>query len=277
MKKLIAILIATTMLLSLFSVFSVSAESTEPTSPTERVIETVDPNEVISGDYIYLPLSEDTAAIAEYIGNEEKVTIPSEIDGYKIVKIGFAAFICNSKVKEVIISEGITEIDKYAFYMCQNITNVIIPDSVETIGERAFRNCSKLANVKIGTGINKIRAGAFDKSNIITISGYENTVAYIYATNYRINFISLGNAPERPTRPEEPTTEPTESTTEATEPTTEPSQPTTSSTEPTTEAVQPTTSATEPSESVTPTEVKAKKTNKMKVTVKDKKVKAKTL
>ena len=82
---------------------------------------------------------------------------------------------------------------------------------------------------------------------------------------------------ESTTEVTEPTTEPSQPTTSSTEPTTEPSQSTTSSTEPTTEAVQPTTSATEPSESATIPEVKAKKTNKMTVTVKDKKVKAKTL
>ena len=173
-------------------------KTTEPitgsTAPTEKDTETIDPNEVISGDYIYLPLSETTAKIDAYIGSDSKVEIPSEIDGYKIVKLGYASFAFDNKITEVVIPEGITEIDRYAFHMCQNITNVKIPNSVEIIGDNAFRNCSKIVDVKIGTGIKKIGADAFGKSKIITISGYENTVAYIYATNYRINFISLGYA-----------------------------------------------------------------------------------
>ena len=203
------------------SVTETTEPTTESTTPTERVIETLDPNEVISGDYIYLPLSKNTAAVAEYLGNEKQVTIPSEIDGYKIVKIGYGAFICKS-IKEVVIPEGVTEIERDAFYACHNLLTVTLPETLVTIGEKAFDNTNLhsvvipdsvesigavaiasryLSDVKIGKGIKTIGInGIYSSFASVTITGYINTVAFDYARSHDMKFVSLGNAPNLPER-----------------------------------------------------------------------------
>ena len=81
---------------------------------------------------------------------------------------------------------------------------------------------------------------------------------------------TTGEAVTNPTETAQPTTD-------LEEPITEPTESTTESTGSTTESVQPTTSSTEPTESTTDSKPKAKKANKMKITVKTKTVKAKKL
>ena len=291
MKKIIASIIIVALLVSIFSTVYASAE----TNSAASLAESHEANEILKENYWYLPVSETTANIVEYIGNEDKVNIPSEIDGYKIVGIDDGAFICCGTITEVVIPDGVTSIGKYAFYACNKLSkisfpntlvsigraafladslkNVVIPDSVQEIERGAFAGNKNLADVKIGTGIQTIGKNAFNYTNIITISGYVNTVAYEYAYENRIKFISLGNAPETVTTvPTQPTTDkPAE--TVSTEPQTTETQETIPATDKPAETV-----VTEPY--TTETQAKfptVKQANPIKVTVKTKTVKAKKL
>lgn len=251
MKKIISSIIIVTLLVSVFSVVYASAETNSDAS----LAESHEANKILKGDYWYLPVSETTAGIVEYIGNEDKVIIPSEIDGYKIIGIGHGAFTCCGTIKEVVIPDGVTSIGEYAFRACNNLsvvhfpstlisigraafrsdslTSITIPDSVDKIERGAFAGNKKLADVKIGAGIQTIGKSAFNQSDILTISGYVNTVAYDFAYSNGIKFKSLGNAPEPVT------TEPTESSSETLP---KPSDPVPTETEP---------NPTEPSETAT--------------------------
>jgi hypothetical protein len=48
---------------------------------------------------------------------------------------------------DVVIPDGVTNIDDYAFYNCENITSITIPDSVTNIGADAFTGCKNLKTV----------------------------------------------------------------------------------------------------------------------------------
>ena len=80
-----------------------------------------------------------------YIGGEDTVTLPEGIKGnsYNLY--------CISGVVNVIIPEGFTAINDYAFYglfyFGSTLTSVVIPDSVTSIGGSAFYNCISLAEV----------------------------------------------------------------------------------------------------------------------------------
>jgi len=47
-----------------------------------------------------------------------------------------------AKIKEIVISEGITKIGQLSFGMCLNLKKVTIPDTVTHIGSGAFAFCS---------------------------------------------------------------------------------------------------------------------------------------
>ena len=52
-------------------------------------------------------------------------------------------------VTELVIPEGVTSIDSYAFSGCSSLTSVIIPDSVTSIGGGAFLGCTSLTSITL--------------------------------------------------------------------------------------------------------------------------------
>ena len=71
--------------------------------------------------------------ITGYYGTEEKITIPSEIDGYKVRRIEGDAFGDCVSLTRVTIPEGVNEIGSYAFSDCSSLTSVTIPEGVTSI------------------------------------------------------------------------------------------------------------------------------------------------
>lgn len=56
-------------------------------------------------------------------------------------------YLNNELVTDLVIPEGITAINSYAFVMWSGLTSVTMPDSVTTIGDHAFWSCSALTNI----------------------------------------------------------------------------------------------------------------------------------
>ena len=116
------------------------------------------------------------------------VTIPSELGGYAVKKLGNSGspifYGNNTSVTSVVIPDSVTSIGDYAFNYCTGLTSVsignsvtsiggeafsactgltsvVIPDSVTSIGYGAFRRCTGLTSVSIGNGVTSIGDGAF--------------------------------------------------------------------------------------------------------------------
>lgn len=70
-----------------------------------------------------------------------KVTIPSEVNGYKVTNIGYMAFNDCSNLSNVTIPSSITSIEDCAFEGCSGLTSISIPQSVTCIGYSVFRFC----------------------------------------------------------------------------------------------------------------------------------------
>lgn len=92
------------------------------------------------------------------------VSIPKEIDGKKIEKIGDNAF-SNKDLTVVVIPDSIKEIGQDAFSY-NRLTNLEIGDNVKIIGQGAFSN-NNLTNLKLGSGITMIESGVFS-NNLLT-------------------------------------------------------------------------------------------------------------
>lgn len=91
-------------------------------------------------EFLY-DLEGDVATFTGYEGGESILVIPSHIDGYPVIKIGEKA-LSSSKLTTVIISDGVKEIDWFAFFNSPFLVNVTIPNSVTEIGYSAFDGCS---------------------------------------------------------------------------------------------------------------------------------------
>lgn len=124
---------------------------------------------LVSGDYSYVILEDETAKIVKYNGTEDVVTlnIPETLDDVKVTVIGAEAFanvqtitvvnlpksitkieekaFAGSSVKKALLyRSAVTEIGAYAFSECKNLVQVDMPSSLTTIGEKAFYYCDSL-------------------------------------------------------------------------------------------------------------------------------------
>ena len=66
-----------------------------------------------------------------------------------------------SKIKSIVIEDGVTRIGSGAFMKCSSLTDVNIPNSVKSIGGNAFAYCSSLEKIDIPNSVTSIGTGAF--------------------------------------------------------------------------------------------------------------------
>lgn len=139
------------------------------------------------GEFTYI-LHEDYAELKRYKGNDKKLTIPYEVKGLPVTRIGYEAFaslrkdnenpiyidslmienpkidLSNgdfSNIKKVILPEGLKEIpSRVSFTSCEE---VVIPDSVEKIGRKAFSGAARIKKLVLPEKLRYIGAGAFEE------------------------------------------------------------------------------------------------------------------
>ena len=104
------------------------------------------------GDFEYTLEDDYTCTITKYNGSAANVTIPSEIDGYKVLSIGSYAFYNCTSMESVTISNSIEKIGIGAFCACTNLKNVDIRTSgnnIIRIYDAAFSDCTSLKSIVI--------------------------------------------------------------------------------------------------------------------------------
>lgn len=96
-----------------------------------------------------------TYKLIAYMGSEETVTLPTDINGnsYTIYQM--------RGVKNVIIPEGVTSIGSDAFSGCSSLESIEIPSGVTSIDSLAFNGCSSLTSIEIPSGVTSIGSSAF--------------------------------------------------------------------------------------------------------------------
>ncbi|MDR0503473.1 MAG: leucine-rich repeat domain-containing protein [Treponema sp.] len=118
------------------------------------------------GEFRYEEIS-GGVAITKFNGDKTKdVTIPDEIDGKKVVEIGYRAF-TYGEYASIKIPESVKKIADDAF-AGGALTSLTIPDSVESIGEGAFSG-NKIAELTLGKGLVSIGKGAFERNKELSI------------------------------------------------------------------------------------------------------------
>lgn len=147
-----------------------------------------------SGDYVYEILSDGTAEIKEYTGTTVDLTIPAELDEYKVSRIGDWAFFQNKTLKTVVIPDGIKSIGQFAFNCCSNLKKVTIPDSVISLEGSVFGYCKNLTDINIPNGITELD-GTFSEcyslENIIIPHGVVTIGEYTFSGCGNLKSISL--------------------------------------------------------------------------------------
>ena len=63
--------------------------------------------------------------------------------------------------EEIIVPEGIEEIDDRAFKSCKNLRKITLPNSLKRIGAKAFLKCESLEEIVIPEGVESIGEDCF--------------------------------------------------------------------------------------------------------------------
>ena len=98
----------------------------------------------------------DDRILVAYQGNATNLVLP---DG--ITEINQYAFAYCTGITSVTIPDSVMSIGGYAFYGCKGLTSVTIPDSVTSIGGYAFAYCTGLTSVTIPDSVTRIGYRAF--------------------------------------------------------------------------------------------------------------------
>lgn len=126
------------------------------------------------------------------------VTIPSEIDGYKVTAIGDKAFYYSYYLTSVNIPDTVKTIGKQAFSNCDNLSTVNIPDSVTSLGEGAFYYCKSLTNITLPDSITTINATTFMYCKKLQSISLPSTLTKIgeeaFVNCYNLDNINLPNS-----------------------------------------------------------------------------------
>lgn len=134
----------------------------------------------VSAQFTY-ETNQNTITITRYTGSESVVSIPAEIDGLPVRRIGDGAFL-HSDVNDVVISEGVTSIGRSAFHYCRNLVRITLPGTLNDIGENAF-TFSALPKVEIPEGVTDIGPSAFSGTLLTNIT-IPNSVTNIGASAF---------------------------------------------------------------------------------------------
>ena len=92
------------------------------------------------------------------LGEDGTLTISGTGDMYDY----YNDFFGQSKIKNVIIKNGVTSIGNSAFEICGKLTSIEIPNSVTSIGNRAFNYCRSLTSIKIPNSVKSIGDSTFE-------------------------------------------------------------------------------------------------------------------
>ena len=89
-----------------------------------------------------------------------KLTIPTEVNGYKITAVGVQAFM-GCSLQDIELPETIDSIGKQAFENCGDLESVVLPDNITALPEACFNFCMSLSTVTLPKHLKSIGKDAF--------------------------------------------------------------------------------------------------------------------
>jgi len=130
--------------------------------------------------------------------NVKRVRFHSSVVEVYDYDIGMSPFQGCKSLVEVVLNDGLIEIEEDAFQDCTALQSINIPSTVTKIGDDAFNDCGDLREVVLNEGLQKIGDRAFincDALRSITIPSTVDEIgnmAFYYCTNLRDVVLNYG-------------------------------------------------------------------------------------
>ena len=228
-KRLISLLVAVCMMITMLPLSAVTAFAEDTSSSTEL--------EASYKGYKYAyTVNDSNATITKFLGPDDSastvsydIEIPEMLGGFTVTGLGRRSFSTNdhysplyplkSKIQSVTIPQSVTSIGDSAFAGCHNLNSLTINDAatsieswafaecplnttlslgknIKTIGDYAFYDCRDLTSVTIPQSVTSIGAHAFDNCRILdslTINGaIESMGKQAFESCISLKTLSLG-------------------------------------------------------------------------------------
>ena len=186
-KRLISLLVAVCMMITMLPLSAVTAFAEDTSSSTGGTAS--DGTDTYKYEYT---VNDGNATITKFLGpvgsanpNFYDIKIPSELGGHPVTGLGEYSFAANpydghqgnplcSKIHSVTIPQSVTSIGDRAFDGCSALTTLSLGEKIKTIGNCAFENCTSLTGVTIPQSVTSIGYYAFEgctNLNPLTIKG----------------------------------------------------------------------------------------------------------
>ena len=183
-KRLISLLVAVCMMITMLPLSAVTAFAADTSSSTGTTI--------VDGYKYAYRVDDGNATITRFLGPVDPanngpydIEIPSELGGHPVTGLGEYSFAANpydghqgnplcSKIRSVTIQQNVTSIGDRAFDGCSALTTLSLGEKIKTIGNYAFENCTSLTGVTIPQSVTSIGYYAFEGCthlNPLTIKG----------------------------------------------------------------------------------------------------------
>lgn len=171
MKKLLAILLLASMMLTLCACGKKTSEAAEAEREVDEPIiaaehepaeaeedqnqeeDKAQEEENAAGstefEVLYEVNAEGTAEVIGFAGEGSQITISSSYDGHDVVRIADHAFQDCTMLEQIYMWADVKEIGDYAFQGCSGLKGVDIPNDTTKIGEHAFDGCAQMETLYI--------------------------------------------------------------------------------------------------------------------------------
>lgn len=116
-------------------------------------------NELVLGDYASGETDDGISWEWERCTGVLTVSGTGSISGYTSTTMPWYDVI--NYTTEIVVSDGITTIGKYAFYKAENVQRISLPGTLTTISERAFEYCSSIEELLVPDSVTSIGYGTF--------------------------------------------------------------------------------------------------------------------
>lgn len=108
---------------------------------------TIDSSNFRSEKEFNYDIQDDSIKIIKCLNYGKDITIPEQIDGKSVKKIGEEAFYNHIEMISVSIPQSITSIGNGAFYRCYSLEKITIPKNVEQMENNPFFRCISLNQI----------------------------------------------------------------------------------------------------------------------------------